>query len=916
VLNGAELFRFLLLGLASGGVYALLALGVVLVHRGSGIVNFAAGGFALLSGGIYYYLSQDEALPWGLSAVIAILASAILGALTHQCIMRPMRQASTVMRAMATLGVLAAIQGVADERIGVGANIIVPVFLPNTRLTIFGADIQLAYILVFAIATLLCAGLWVAYRYTRFGIATTAVGENPLITSAQGWSPDLVATVNWAIGGALSGLAGVLIVPFVGLSSAGLTFVIVPALAAALVGGFASFPLTLLGGLLIGVVGSEGLLLQANGSIPVGWSDALPFLVIVVLLVVRGKGVPGRGERSARLPKVASGRISVGWILFGSAVLIGSLQIFTVDWTTSVITFLGYALLCLSVVIVTGYGGQLSLANVGFAGLGALFAGRTAAVFGLSFIPALLIGVAATAIIGMLVALPAVRVRGVSLAIVTLAVGEIIDDAVLSNPSYTGGPFKGTVVSAPSIFGYSVYSVNHPQRYAIVGLVLFVLAGLLVANLRRSRSGRKLLAVRSNERAALSVGIPVVGMKLYAFGVSAALAGVGGIYLAFQNEQIDFNQFNSFESITLVLYTAIGGIGSIAGSLIGAVGTTGSLAPQAISDVVNVTGWFPPIAAVLLILVLITHPDGVADVAAKQWRALTLRRTGWLQGSKKHAELVELPIVRRERVAPRSLQVRDVSVAFGGITALDHVTFDVGPGEVVGIIGPNGAGKTTLIDVISGFQKAGNGSVMVDDEVIDGRSSPQRARLGVSRSFQNLELFEDLTIGENLRVASEPHAVRSYFYDLLRPGTATLSPAALAAISEFELGGALESFPTEVPYAQRRLVAIARSVATSPSILLLDEPAAGLDERSREELAGLIRRLADDWGMGIVLIEHDVGMVLGTCDRVVALNFGAVVAVGTPEEIRGNSAVVDSYLGTTAEGLGVYSQSPDAASAS
>ena len=216
----------------------------------------------------------------------------------------------------------------------------------------------------------------------------------------------------------------------------------------------------------------------------------------------------------------------------------------------------------------------------------------------------------------------------------------------------------------------------------------------------------------------------------------------------------------------------------------------------------------------------------------------------------------------------------------------------------MGLIGPNGAGKTTLIDAVTGFCSASAGAITLDGERIDRLNATRRARLGVRRSFQSLELFEDVSVEENIRAGSDQVVSRaSWLTDLFWPGRHDLSPTAVAAVRAFDLEPHLGQTPEALPYGRRRLVGIARTVASGPSVVLLDEPAAGLDENESAELARLIRRLADERNMAVLLVEHDVGLVMSTCDRVVVIDFGKVIGSGTPEEIRGDHAVRDAYLG-------------------
>jgi ABC-type branched-subunit amino acid transport system ATPase component len=244
-----------------------------------------------------------------------------------------------------------------------------------------------------------------------------------------------------------------------------------------------------------------------------------------------------------------------------------------------------------------------------------------------------------------------------------------------------------------------------------------------------------------------------------------------------------------------------------------------------------------------------------------------------------------------------TLEVRNLTVRFGGVTALEDVSLDVTPGKIVGLIGPNGAGKTTFVDAVTGFIPRYSGEVRLNGDSVDRLSAPQRARSGITRSFQSLELFEDLSVLDNLRAASDTSRLAPYFYEVLRPARTGLTEFARAAIDEFELGPVLDLFPRQLDYAQRRLVAIARAVASSAPVLLLDEPAAGLTDHGTNELSHLIKRLAHEWGLAVLMIEHHVGMVFDTCDHVVALNFGRTLTSGTSAEVRVHADVVSAYLG-------------------
>jgi ABC-type branched-subunit amino acid transport system ATPase component/branched-subunit amino acid ABC-type transport system permease component len=889
---------FLLLGLGAGGAYALLGLGAVLIYRSSGLVNFAQGAFATVGAIIYYELQGH--LPAVIVVLAAIAATALLGALTQFLIMRPLRNASPIARVVATLALLAAILQYGIARWGQGAPFVTG-FLPSGRVRLWGnVAIGQDRIVILACTVVLTAALWSVYKFTRFGMATTAVAHSEQGIAALGWSPGRLSMGNWALGGALAGLAGVLLVPITGLDVNVLSLSVVPALAAALLGGFVSFPYVLAGGLLIGILESE-----TTGYVTApGWPDVVPFAVLIAVLVIRGKPLPSRSHLADRLPRIGNGRLRLGWTGIGIAITAVSLPVFTANWGQAVLASATLGLICLSLVVVTGYCGQLSLAQYALAGVGALIAARSNQVWGLPFPVAVILGAVATIPIGIIVALPAIRARGVSLAVATLGLATIITDLVLSNPTYTGGFLTGTVVHSPTLFGWSVDPTAHPLRYIGLVTVIFVAAAIGVANLRRGRIGRSLIAVRDNERAAASLGLGVVSSKLYAFGVGALLAALGGALIAFEHPNVDFTAFPVLSSVTIVLTSVIGGIGFASGAAIGGVNASGGVAEEVINHAFSVTNWFIIISSGVLLLVLMVQPEGaayrIAIDTARVGRRLTRKRTATRAAKARTAAVPPALAGERRLVTPMTLEVRDLRVAFGGVVALAGVDLDVGPGEIVGLIGPNGAGKTTFIDAVTGFVPYA-GKVRLGGQSMDRLTAARRARAGLTRSFQSLELFEDLTVLDNLRVATDRRDPMSWLTAPLIPGADPMSDAGAAAAKDFRLSEILGQLPEDLSYAQRRLVGIARTVATRPSVLLLDEPAAGLDDWSTAELSRLIRTLAEEWGMGVLLIEHDVKMVLGTCDRVVVLQFGKTIAAGTPAEVRADPAVISAYLGSDEE---------------
>jgi sulfate-transporting ATPase len=921
-----EFLRFAVLGLGFGALYALAAQGVVLIYRGSGIINFAQGAMGMVGAFVYFELHyQPIALGGGLAQTrwafwpalaAGVVTSALLGLLTYVLVMRPLRRASPLARLVATLGVLTILTSLASTgpeflgMFGWGATpISLPSFYPFDVYEL-GNGITLASgaLIVLVVTVGLTAILWLVYRFTRFGLATTAVAENERAASALGWSPDLIAGANWALGAGLAGLAGVLIIPFFGgITVFQLTSLVLAALAAALVGRFTSFPITLLAGLFIGVLQStlahylaevDWLSGAANGI-----SQSAPFLVIVAYLVFRGTALPIRGFIFDRLPALGTGRIRPAVVVGIGAVTVLLIAVLTQKWVDAITTTLIFGVLLLSVVTVTGLCGQLSLGQWTLAGVGAFIAARLVATTSVPFELAVVIAVLGTIPVGLAFALPAVRTRGVNLAIVTLGLGLAVQNIVFSNGEWNGG-IGGTVMGRQELFGIPIDRIDHPETYAFLALGCFVVAALVVANVRRGRVGRRLIAVRTNERAAAALGINVVSAKLYAFGLASAIAALGGILFAFRSRSADFATWSfSSDSIVLVGLAVIGGIGFAVGSVYGATLAAGAIGTAIASEfLTDIQDYMTLIGGIVLIAILLADPDGLASQLTRLGHRIlkfVYRRTASPE------IVVREPAADEARtVTPRELHVDALTVRFGGVVALDSLSLDIVPGKIVGLIGPNGAGKTTAIDAITGFVRPASGDVRLEGESIRRLPVYRRSRLGVSRSFQALELFEDLTVLENLRTASDPRDAMAGLTGLVWPADPPLHSAAVAAIHEFGLVADLQHKVSDLSFGRRRLVAIARAVATEPSVLLLDEPAAGLGEVESRELAALVRRLADEWGIGILLVEHDMNFVMGVCDELVVLDFGRVIGRGSPDLMRSDPAVIAAYLGEPVDGAG------------
>lgn len=640
---------FLLLGLGAGAVIAALGLGVVVTYRTSGIINFSHAAIGMFIAFAYYELraSGDLVLPiLGLpdrvhlidrptvstALIITLLYAALLGAFLYWALFKRLLDAPPLAGTVASLGLLLYLIAIADLRFDrqSAASQVLAGPLPDRIVKIGSVVAPLDRYLLAGIVILAAALLAAFFRWTPQGLATRALAENRKGVTLLGISPDRVGTLNWVIAVVLAGGALILAAPIVRLDPGMTSLLIVPALAAALPGRFAGLGATVVTGLLLGMARSELLSLQADWDwLPnIGLQQGIPFLVILLTLAVRGDILPASGRGVAALAKPAAPDHRYAVPIVFAVTGLGALGLVALGsaWRTGIIVSAIAATIALSVVVLSGLAGQVSLATYALAGVAAFSMVRIGEDLGLGFPLGPVLAIAVCVLVGIAVGAAGLRATGGTLTIATLAAAVAIEELVFKWDWFTGG-LAGASVEPPSLFGLdlriSAVGSAFPRRsFGLFVLVVLAMAMFAVINLRRSRTGRRWLAVRSNERAAAAAGLSVERVKLEAFAVSSMLAGVAGVLLAYRRELVSPGSFGVLDSIVALAITYLAGIAApLAALLAGALATGGLLtvALDQLSDSASEHQF--AVNGLLLIVAAVRYRNGIFGLRARAGRS-------------------------------------------------------------------------------------------------------------------------------------------------------------------------------------------------------------------------------------------------------------------------------------------------------
>ncbi|MEU3840028.1 ATP-binding cassette domain-containing protein [Streptomyces sp. NPDC028635] len=966
-----------LAGLSVGSAAALTGIGLIVTYRATGVLNFAHGAIAMVCA---YGLRQCVVV-WGwplwLGAVVTLVVLApAIGVLLERFVFRPLAVlgGDPARTLVASIGVFVLLVGGAVLLWGQGARDDAP--------QLVSADPwgQLA------VALLLAAGVSAVIRWTRFGRELRAVVDDRQLAVLGGIDADRVAAAGWAFGAFTAGLTGALLAPYVRLDPYGLPLLVMEVVAVAVAARMRSLPVAVVVALGIGVAQSQLTRLH-----PSGWAQPLLQAVganlFVVALLVAALALPGIGRRdalprpvAARAPAVPHGAWIVAVVLF-----LLPLGLAGADLRTAV-QVPALAVVLLSLVVVTGRGGQISLGQAAYAGLGALFtallaAGRFPVLPRLPELTALAVAVVLVAPLGLLTGWPAIGRQGLAPALATFAVGVGVSRFVFAQPYATAG----LSLDRPAGFAGD-------RAYYLLELGLLAAALLTTRLLRRGRTGRALAAMRDHEEGACAAGVQVPSLKLLAFVSGAALAALGGGLLGMGLRAFDPGTYDPVRGLLWFAAVVVLGADSTLGALVAAAllvgldaGARGGVAAALVGVLAAFVGRFPggPYEALRAAAERL-RPGGGARLTALGARVRTrlhpaperppgrARPTGatavsavsadgaggqaalpgWRRGGYGGRHPVDGPTPdgsraadgatpdrsraadgptpdrsrarvtpapgrhhpqgtpesdrtrpqvtpawgpARPRGAPASglaapgtggprvrpgagaasvpvLAARGLRVRYGGFTALDGVGLEVAHGRVTAVVGPNGAGKSTLFHCLAGTVRPEQGQVLFGRRDVTRLPAYARTRLGIARTFQQLAVFPSLTVAENVRIGAEQ-------------GRVTDAEAVERALRLFGLDGPVRALPAAgLPTGTLRRVELARALAGGPRVLLLDEPAAGLDTAEVTAMARVLRALAAD-GTALLVVEHDLDLVADLADVVHVMAAGRVVASGPPGRV-------------------------------
>jgi ABC-type branched-subunit amino acid transport system ATPase component/branched-subunit amino acid ABC-type transport system permease component len=953
------LFTFLSIPLI--GAYILFSIGIVVIYRASRVLNLAHGAMAMAPAYAYYSLTT-HGFPRVIAIVLSIAFGALLGVAVEALFVRRLRPQGPTAQTVGTVAVTGLLIALVAKIYGT-SPIQPPRVFPAGQFTIGGASVAYGSVALLIIGLLAAALLLAFFKFTAFGLALRGAAQNRTAASIVGINPDLAASAAWAVGGATAALAGVLLAAVTNLNPYTLSLEVLPGFVAALIGGLESLVGAIIGAVIAGLAFGVVPLLS---NIPVIGAPlrlaGAPQLVLTLLalgvMISRGRRLSGADADTSTISSATAAFSRRSPVRLVTLVMLTLLLAW--PWLVpfsvlgSSLLALEFAIVALSLVVLSGWVGQISLAQATFVGIGALVTGLIARDVGVGFPFDVAVGVVAAALAATVLGAVALRIRGLYLAVATLIFAWMGDAFLFPSPWLGASGGSSTVPNQRIGHEGGLLSIDFTDRKVIFLIFLVIIAGVMLAlsNLRDTRVGRAFFAIRGSEVAAASLGVHVTRYKLYAFALAGGLAGLGGGMLMIEQRTVVPSQFFFTISLQYLAIAVIGGMGSLGGGV--AAGVLFAGLNELFYRVSALNGWLDMVSAALLALVLLAYPGGLAAtfeqtraVANRLGRLATARlpvqsrrlgtvfrgtglrnRLGlsrpeadaaesagdWLDALARPAvttttiTIPDQPVTDDGRPvvpvdAPAALYAADVTVRFGGLTAVSNASLDVREGEIVGLIGPNGAGKTTMFNAVLGLNEPASGAIRLFGRDITGTPAHERAGMGVARTFQVLQLFSGLSVFDNVLMGTHLHHRGSLFGGMIGTPVTLESEQrcrerVTSVLDLLGLADLADEPVTDLPFGTLRLVELGRALATGGRLLMLDEAASGLNDIETARLVDVvqnIRRL----GVSVLLIEHDMQMVSAACDRVFVMDRGEVIASGAPDVVSRDARVREAYLGAT-----------------
>jgi ABC-type branched-subunit amino acid transport system ATPase component/branched-subunit amino acid ABC-type transport system permease component len=888
-----QLLPFIVSGIATGAIYGLAGTGLVLTYKTSGIFNFGYGALATAAAYFYYWLTNSEHLDWKIAVVLSVLIGGIVMGAVMEVIARQLSVQSTSMKIVGTVGLIVLVEGLVTIKFGPDA-INVRQFIPKGQqtFTILGTHVSYAQLTIAVIAVLAVAALYLLFRFARMGLAMRAVVDDADLLDTKGTDPVAVRRVAWIIGSIFAAASGVLLAPLIGLQPIALTFLVVQAFGAAAIGTFTSIPITFLGGVAIGIAAD----VSKKYVLDVGWLTglpaSLPFIVLVVVLLVTPRrrlvrpslieARPPLQWRSPVLVRLVVGVIVLVPLLFVPG-LVGTKLVFWMTALSQVVLFLSLGLLVRT-------SGQVSLCQTAFAAIGAVAFSQFAHGLGIPWLVAALLAAFVAVPVGALVAIPAIRLSGLFLALATFGFGIMVEQLFYGRNFMFSQTTTGRRMPRPS------FATSDRHFYYII-LASVVVTALLMVAIHRARLGRMLRGMSDSPLAVSILGLTTNVTRVLVFCISAFLAAFAGILYGSSLGVVSSTDpfYASFTSLTLIAvlalapfaepwYAVFAGLTALIPGYL-----TGSKVPY----------WMNVVFGVFAVIIAMQGGPRPMPLRLQAF----FDRVGRRPARRPHGlEPAVASPPTPSRPAPRraGLEVEHLTVAFGGLVAVDDVSFKAPLSRITGLIGPNGAGKTTTFNACSGLNRPSRGVVRFHGEDVSHMSPAQRGRRGLGRTFQIIELCESLSVAENVALGREAALAGGRVTTQIistRKDDKIVRDRAQEAMALCGIADLASVQAAKLSTGQRRLVELARCIAGQFDLLLLDEPSSGLDRTETEKFGTVINRVVDERGIGVLLVEHDMSLVMRVCEHIYVLDFGELIFEGDPATLASSDIVRAAYLG-------------------